>query len=170
MSLFNAIECRSEGKSDEFIKSKRTFHRRNKRVKGPKAENEEAGIIWAADDPVLHQFRARRRDAEGNEVEGEARTVCDYYDMRYDIQLQFPKMPLVRISDIERFPVEFLRQGKLSINTIHSQSLFDLMPLICQLFVGLKLLRKLGMRILMTRRSMFLRLTTNMLAPTGFLI
>jgi hypothetical protein len=76
-------------------------------------ESEGEEIMWAADDPEVYQFAVRRKDEEGNEVVGESTTVCDYYRERYDIKLKFPKMPLIRISDKEYFPVEFLRQGKL---------------------------------------------------------
>ena len=80
---------------------------RNKRM-----SKDEHSIVWAADDPEEHSFEFEYKNERG-ELEAPLRTtVCEYYRRRYDIKLQYPKMPMVRISKEEYFPVEFLFQAQ----------------------------------------------------------
>ena len=70
----------------------------------------ETNIVWAADDPNLFSFEFEFRNAQGEREESRNITVAEYFATRYDIRLKYPKMPLVRISKEEYFPVEFLFQ------------------------------------------------------------
>jgi len=110
-----------EGKSPDEIKrlvkkwAKVKFN--NKRMEKEKTKRTPEGreelqpnIIWAADDPSLYEFALTEHDHNGNEKERRC-TVAEYYDMRHDVQLRYPKMPLVRVSFTEYFPLEFLYQA-----------------------------------------------------------
>ena len=80
---------------------------RNKRM-----SKDEHSIVWAADDPDEHSFEFKYKNERGELEDPLRTTVWEYYRRRYDIKLQYPKMPGVRISKEEYFPVEFLFQAQ----------------------------------------------------------
>ena len=75
--------------------------RLNQRLWPRTATTTEDGVVFV---PELHTF-----DVEKDTC---THTVQSYNKKFLDITLQFPEMPLVRISKGEYFPVEFLYQGK----------------------------------------------------------
>jgi hypothetical protein len=100
---------RAKGKTDEWIRKNEWFEKRNQRVL--KDPNESQCIVWSADES--HDRDASTPNSytfpfgEVAEI-----TVCEYFQRRWGLRLQYPKMPLVRISKSEYYPVELLYQGE----------------------------------------------------------
>jgi hypothetical protein len=97
-------KMKGKGKSREWIQNNALMHYRNRRV----FKKEKTKMIcWTADDPQDYSFEY----TNANGVK-EQTTVYKYYHASYGIVLKYPKMPLVRVSENEYFPVEFLTYGK----------------------------------------------------------
>jgi len=70
-----------------------------------------SAIIWAADDPSLHEFEVKPRGSP-KDTPGIKHTVYSYFRETYNIELQFPKMPIVNLGRDGWFPIEYLFQAK----------------------------------------------------------
>jgi hypothetical protein len=97
-------KMRDKGKSAEWIQTNALKHYRNRRVF---KRDKTRMICWTADDPQDYSFEHTNANGEKEQT-----TVFKYYQASYGITLKYPKMPLVRVSENEYFPVEFLTYGK----------------------------------------------------------
>lgn len=97
-------KVQKKGKPLEWIEKHKHFEKRNQKVWKVPNDSKETCIVWAADDPDLYRFEDQN---------GTRQTVYSYYQEQHGLRLQYPKMPIVRISKIEYFPVEYLNQGEL---------------------------------------------------------
>ncbi len=98
---------KDKGKSEREIDRMCTQIRKNKTMKIDQEKN--CSIIWDASDPNLHSFKFKTKkepDAPERTV-----TVADYFNLRYNVRLNFPHMPMVFIGNREWFPIEFLFQA-----------------------------------------------------------
>jgi hypothetical protein len=93
--------------SDERIQANQVFTKKGT-AKLYKPKNNEPNVLSTAHD---HKFVCRNFDEDGKEVEKE-QSVASYYQEVRGIPLKYPNMPIVRISEKEWFPVEFLIVGK----------------------------------------------------------
>jgi hypothetical protein len=84
----------------ERVRKEERVVRQNKQIWRPKERGEVAVVF----KPSTHTFSV----SHGDET---TMTVARYFQIFHDITLQYPEMPLVRISSMEYFPLEFLFQG-----------------------------------------------------------
>ena len=106
--IHDNIGMKEKGFSDEQIQRKNIRVRRNKKIREDQAHG-RLKIIWGADDETLYSFEERKREDDG--VPPKKYTVFSYNKERYNIVLQFPKMPIVFLGNKEWYPIEFLYQS-----------------------------------------------------------
>jgi hypothetical protein len=59
-----------------------------------------------------HSFLFERTNKNKEVVKSVTYTVADYYSQEKGLPLKYPNLPIVRVSDDEWIPIEFLLQGK----------------------------------------------------------
>ncbi|KAL7579995.1 hypothetical protein ACA910_004985 [Epithemia clementina (nom. ined.)] len=104
----NATRKKVRSMAKRGLRNKRMI----KRTIAEKSEKDKKVIAWAANILEFHSFDFQYKNHQGDLEAMRPTTVAEYFKRRYDINLEFPYMPMVRISDKEYFPVEFLFQAQ----------------------------------------------------------
>jgi hypothetical protein len=115
-------EMKAKNKSDDWISQNRWFSKRGTcKMYRSKGKNINEELLATANH---HSFTLGGDSETG--VGGKEHTVKSYYESK-GIQLRFPNLPIVRISKIEWFPIEFLFQGTCAIIVVRSEIVFFLL-------------------------------------------
>ena len=115
---FRFSELKSQGNMDgEMIAKKSTTvfpNLRAKISKKKKSSQMNSIIEWRADECKFTIKQKRRGGGDGSDAKKEEVeiSVAEYYKQTYDIELQYPHLPVINTGYRGYFPVEFLFQAQ----------------------------------------------------------